>query len=171
MLWCRIRERHTQVLIVQTQTGRPSALWTSIESSTPASCLRVFVVQFSSLSAGSGAPRRCSGRLRCRCRCLRGRRRRLGVAAFLGLGLDRLEDRAQRPARALEGGRELLAGAEDGADDARDRLLAGRQLAGGLDALVADIDLAVEEDAAQLELVVRLLLREDQAGDLGDARL
>ena len=50
-------------------------------------------------------------------------------------------------------------------DELADRFLAGRQLADLLDALVADVDFAVEEDAAQLDLVVGLLLVEQQPGD------
>src|SRR5437588_10206419 len=85
--------------------------------------------------------------------------------------LDRLEARAELAAGALEGAGELAAGAEDGGDDVADRFLAGRQLADGLHALVADVDLAVEEGAAELELLVGLLLFQQQACDGGDAGL
>src|SRR5205807_3496165 len=84
---------------------------------------------------------------------------------------DRLEDRAQLPAGTLEGGGQLAAGPEQRADEVGDRLLAGRQLADLLHALVADVHFAVEERAAELDLLVGLLLRQQQPRDGGDARL
>ena len=95
---------------------------------------------------------------------LRPRRGRGGFARACAFSSIVLRIAAELAARALEGAGELPAGAEDQADELADRLLAGRQLADLLDALVADVDLAVEEDAAELELVVGLLLVQQQRG-------
>jgi hypothetical protein len=64
----------------------------------------------------------------------------------------------------------LWPGARINATILTDRLFARRQLADLLDALVPDVHLAVEEDAAQLDLLVGLLLVQQQTGDRGDRR-
>src|SRR5436190_23210141 len=88
---------------------------------------------------------------------LRRRRRRAGFG-LAGLFLNRLEQRAELAAGALERAGELPARPEQRRHKPGDRLLAGRKLADGLHSLVTDVQFAVEERAAQLELLGGLLL-------------
>src|SRR5688500_11133117 len=91
----------------------------------------------------------------------RGGRRRF-AAGLLGLLLDRLHQRRQRGRRPGQRARQARPGSEDRRQDPCDRFLARGHLAGGLNALLPGVNLAVEEHAAQLQLVVGLLLFQQQ---------
>src|SRR6185437_9951814 len=89
------------------------------------------------------------------------------LCAFL---LDRLENSTEFPTGALEGGAEISAGRQHQGHDLPDGFFAAGHLADGLDALLAGVDFAVEEDATKLERFVGLLLIQQRAGDDRDAR-